>query len=470
MSDKIKKESQAKKEIDRIAHKTFERGASFLNLSLQSGLRFTGYKLKNFLNLRSPSVSEREEFLKSQAIFLVKELEKLKGSIMKAGQMLSVYGEHFFPKEVNSVLKSLQSESKPIVWKEIEKVLRLQFDQTTLDKIYIDKKPIAAASLGQVYQGKFLDKKLNLAIKIQYPGVDKAIDSDLKVLKKVLLLSGLVSRNKGFDDIYKEIKMMLHYEVDYKREFETLKAYQKAFNNDKRFVIPEVFSDFSSRRVLCMTYEEGFSLDSPQVLNLSQERRNKLAISFLDLFLKEVFVLRTVQTDPHFGNYKVRLSSYDDKEDQVVLLDFGAVRKFSKKYISSFAQLIFSCLQKNHDLCVTSGKSLGFLYEDDPQEALDLFTEICFEVTEGFNEEFSSEEGKNFSIGKYPYDWKRTDLIERLTEKAKGAIFTFKLRPPPREAVFLDRKLVGTYTILRNLGFLYGPRKLLMKYIEPYCS
>lgn len=464
MPDKNKKDQK----LEKIASNPLSRGVSLFNLSLNSGARFASLKMKDLFASKEQRKERFQDFLSSQALKIAEELGKLKGSVMKAGQMLSIYGEHFLPPEVNKVLKTLQSDSRPIVWSEMEKVLIRQLGAEKLSELLIDKEPIAAASMGQVYLARIKKNGRQVAIKIQYPGVDKAIDSDLKSLRSILSLSNLVPMGPSFDEVFKEVRMMLHHEADYSRELEMFQFYREKLSDDPRFVVPEVYPEYSSKRLITMSYEQGLSVDSREIRDLEPGRRNRLAASAMELMFKEIFEWRVVQTDPHFGNYKIRISSEPQTPDQIVLLDFGAVRKFPKKYIVPFAKLVQSALEKNTTKNIEAGKSLGFLRENDGEDVLNLFTKICFTAIEAFDAEFASPSIDGSEEGDNPYLWGQTDVIDRLTELAKNAVFTFKLRTPPREAIFLDRKMIGMYTFMTQLNLRMGPRRLLEKYVEPY--
>lgn len=458
-----------KDDIKKIPSSILTRGLSLLNLTVSSGTRYAGMKFIDIFNSGEGREKRLQEFFMEQAVELVDELGRLKGSVMKAGQMLSVYGEHFFPPQINQVLKNLQANTRPVVWEEMEKALRSQLGEEKYAKLEIDKQPVAAASMGQVYKAKVKETGEWLALKVQYPGVDKAINSDLSSLKTILSLTHLIPKGDDFDDIFREIRMMLHYEVDYSRELEQILWYREVLKGDRRFHIPQVYPEYSTKRLLAMSYEEGFSLDSSEVLGLSQERRNRIATGFLELMLREIFEWRMVQTDPHFGNYKIKLRSSELEEDKILLLDFGAVRSFPKRYIEPFARLVNSALNKDKDENFQSGLSLGFMREEDSETVRELFARICFTAIEPFEEKYASslsESGESSSH--QAYAWAEMKLLERLKDLAKDAIFVFRLRPPPREAVFLDRKMVGTYTILTKLGLRYGPRLLLKKYLDLY--
>ena len=215
-----------KKEIKKISTSVLGRGLSLLNLTVSSGAKYASYKMTDLFSQEKGKDERLQKFWLNQASSLVDELGKLKGSIMKAGQLLSVYGEHLFPSQVNDVLKSLQSNSRPVVWEEMERVIKLQLGPETFASLEIDPVPVAAASMGQVYKARILKSKQWIALKVQYPGVDKVIESDLKSLKSILSISHIMPSHEGFDDVFKEIKMMLRHETDYGRELTMIEQYR----------------------------------------------------------------------------------------------------------------------------------------------------------------------------------------------------------------------------------------------------
>jgi predicted unusual protein kinase regulating ubiquinone biosynthesis (AarF/ABC1/UbiB family) len=462
--------SKSSSELSQIKTKAVQRSMSLLGFTVASGLNYAGFKLGSLLAGPEKNEERWDKFLAQQSTRLVAELGRLKGSIMKAGQMLSVYGEHFFPPEVNRILKTLQMNSRTVTWEEMAKVLRSQLGEELLGELSIDPVPIAAASMGQVYRATLKASGEILAIKVQYPGVDRAIDSDLKTLQKILSIFQLIPNSPRFDELFKEIRMMLHFEADYRREADMLERFRTLLMDDPRFIVPRLYPRYSSARVLTMSYEDGHGIDSSEVRALSQERRNRLAAAFIESMLREIFTWRLVQTDPHFGNYKIRLAAPRPGEaaaasDRIVLFDFGSVREFPRRYIHPFAALVDAAVEHNDEAVVRQGIRLGFLREHDEPTVFSLFKNICFTAVEGFLPEYASPAVDGSSEGDRPYIWGKNDLIARLTGLAKDAVFTFKLRPPPREALFIDRKLVGIYTLVTTLGLRMGPYRLLKNYV-----
>ena len=239
-------------------------------------------------------------------------------------------GRCFLPPEAAAALKTLQSDSPPLEWSKIEAQLRKQIAPERLAELEIDPESFAAASLGQVHLARRKSDGARIALKIQYPGVDGAIDGDLKTLRSLLAVFKIFpSRWATYDPMFEEVRAMLHQEVDYVRELKNTEEFSALLKGDDRYVVPKVYPEYSSRRVLATEFQDGVRLDGPEVKALSQERRDRIAELILELYMREVFEFRQVQTDPHFGNYRVRFAP-DGRNDQLVLLDFGAVRKLRR--------------------------------------------------------------------------------------------------------------------------------------------
>ncbi|NUM89645.1 MAG: AarF/ABC1/UbiB kinase family protein [Bdellovibrionales bacterium] len=420
---------------NRIRSGLMERGLSLAKLGLQIGaLAAVGRNGNNLLR---------------QAELLATELGKLKGSLMKAGQMLSVYGEHFFPPEVNAALKRLQSETPPLDWKEVEKVLTKSLGKERLARLDIEHEAFAAASLGQVHRARIHATGREVAIKVQYPGVDKAIRSDVATLRTLFSLLELAPRMPELDQIFAEVQAMMRQELDYKQELRMLRFFRRELAGDSRYLIPEPIEEFSTARVLTMEYVPGAKIDGTEVAELSPARRNALGEAALDLYFQELFRFRKVQTDPHFGNYRVRIDARG--KDQLVLYDFGAVRTVEASFINHYSGMLRGLLDHDQALFEKSAGALGMLQAHDPEDLRRIFSELCSLIVEPF-------------LGNGLYSWAGTDLPRRCVDKALE-LKKYPLRQPPRELVFLDRKMAGMFTLEASLGAEFAPRALLERYV-----
>lgn len=439
-----------KSPLHKISSGWASRGLSLTKLGLKTGAQWAARGVSRLVE--SEEIQERrwKDFLISQARSFSQEIGQLKGSLMKAGQMLSMYGEHFFPPEVNQFLKTLQQDSPPLSWEAIEPVLARELGPERMARLTIDPEPVAAASLGQVHRAVVKGSGDVLALKIQYPGVDQAIESDLKALRMLLTMIQAVPKDLDLSPLFAETKSMLQQEVDYELEAHWTHRQAEMLADDPRFAVPGVRAEFCTRRVLATEFQEGVRIDSPEVASLPLERRNRLAASLLDLYFRELFQWRFVQTDPHPGNYRLRLS--DDGNDQWVLLDFGATRGFPEEFVNSYRNLIRAALFKDRPAFMAAALELRFVEADDDPELLRLFETFCFALVEPFRAD--------------TYDWKNTDLPQRTSQAALEILRNFKWRTPPREILFLDRKTGGIFVMMGILGANFSAREILLKYLD----
>ncbi len=434
------------KEIKNLRTGALSRGFTLARLGVQVSAKIATHAATNFFASGALQSVRKKAHLLEQAALFSQEIGQLKGSLMKAGQMLSVYGEHFLPPEVNQILKTLQSDSIPVTWKEMEKALKT-LGKEKLALLEINSQAEAAASLGQVHRAKIKASGQEIVLKIQYPGVDKAIEGDMKTLKRVLSLLELLPKLPATDDLFAEVKSMLKAELDYEREQKMLEFFGKKLAGDARYILPKVHPEFSNKKILALDYEPGVTVDSEAVKNLSQEKRNALADSILDLYFQELFVWHKVQTDPHFGNYRIRL-----KTNQWILFDYGAVREVPQTFLKPYKKMLNGIFYGKREVFEEAAASLGLLQPGDTQELKDLFYGLCALVVEPFLEDKI-------------FDWQKSDLPKRVSE-ATWEMLKFPLRAPPREVVFLDRKMAGMFTILAVLGAKTNGRKILERYLE----
>ncbi|PWU22122.1 MAG: ABC transporter [Bdellovibrio sp.] len=452
------------KKLNKIKSTVLMRGLSLAKMTINTSAQLASHGVSSLFSSADKKQESWKELLKGQARILSNELGELKGSLMKAGQMLSMYGEHFLPAEANEMLKSLQAESPALEWPAIEKELKKNLSAEKLAELEIDHEPVGSASLGQVHRARIKQTDEWLALKIQYPGVKKAIDSDLKALKSIFGLLKLLPRGNMADHLFAEVRDMLMQETDYQLEAEETETYRKRLQDDPRFVVPRVYREYCGRQVLATSYEKGHRPDEPLILNLSQERRNRLSLAFLDLYFRELFDWGIVQTDPHLGNYRVRLSP--SGQDQLVLLDFGAVRKYPKEFLDPYYRMVSAAYFNNTEELNSAALELRFLTENDSPALRQLFEDFCLMTVEPF---LSFDDPRNHVGQIQPdgsYDWGSSDLPQRLTKKVFQMIQRFELRPPPREILFLDRKTGGVFVFLKVLGAHINARDLLLSYLR----
>lgn len=452
------------KQIDKIKSSVFSRSLSLAKITINAGASLASHNLKNSFSSKEEKSDSWRSFVKNQAQVVTNELGELKGSLMKAGQMLSMYGEHFLPPEANAFLKSLQADSPALKWSAIEPVLKKNLSTDQLSQLEIEHEALSCASLGQVHRARIKATGEEIVLKIQYPNVDKAIDSDLRSLKTILGMMKLVPKDLNLEPVFHEIHEMLVQETDYTLEARLTQDFYDRLKGDTRYVVPKVYPEFSNRHILATSFEGGFRVDSPEVQGLATERRNKLAMNYLDLYFTELFLWRTVQTDPHIGNYCIRLDKHGD--DKIVLYDFGATREYTADFMRTYREMLRAALEADEKGLRREAQKLKFLDPKDEAELKAMFEEFCFE----FVEPFLTPDDPRLPIGVMDedgnYDWKNTDLPQRLTKKILNVLRKFSWRTPPREILFLDRKSGGVFIFLSVLRARCRGRDLLLKYLE----
>ena len=461
---KSAKKQNSPKGLSRIKSSVLSRSLSIAKLTVQTGASVASHGITSVLKSKEGKEENWKKLLQAQASNISSELGQLKGSLMKAGQMLSMYGEHFLPEEANELLRSLQSNSPPLTWYAIEPTLKKQLPQEKLDLLEIEKEALASASMGQVHRARIKATGQSIVLKIQYPNVDRAIDSDLRAIRTLLSTLKLLPRELNMDPVFAEVREMLVQETDYLQEAAATEEFFERLKGDDRFVVPEVLREFSGPKILATTFERGLRADDPVIQSLTQERRNRLALNFLDLYFKEIFEWGVLQTDPHGGNYRIRINPQG--RDQLVLLDFGATRKYPDEFLGPYRQMVKGSLFNNRDLFMEAALKIHFVHEDDSPELKKVFEEFCFETVEPFIEynDPRNNQGQIDSDGNY--DWKNTNLPQRLSKKVFQIVRQFSFRTPPREVIFLDRKTGGVFIFLSVLKAKMKGRDLLLKYLN----
>lgn len=450
--------------LRRLKTGALERNIALTRLGLGAGTKIVAHSLANIFRGENARDSADRDFYERQARILADELGQLKGSVMKAGQMLSLYGQYFLPPEAVTVLSSLQDNTPPVDWEVVAPVLQRALGRTRLRELEIDREPLAAASLGQAHRAVRKKDGLQLVVKIQYPGVADAIESDIKTLSRLLLMTRLAPKGLDLDPVFNEVREMLHREVDYAAERRFTENFAQKLEDDARFAVPRVLAEYSSDQVLTTTFEEGLHVRDAAVQGLPQARRNRLGRNFLELFLTEFFRWGFVQSDPHFGNYRIRLDAKG--QDRIVLLDFGATRVFGRGFIESYADIVGGAIDGDRARIIEGAKAIGIMNAGFPATVLDAFSLMCEMIVEPFLGAGSPRVPAHLLTAKGEYRWGESDLPLRTSSVAARNALSVHFKVPPREIVFLHRRLAGVFIMLATLNAELDTRELLREYLD----
>lgn len=449
----------------RVPSSPLRRGLRITRMGVMGTARAAAHAVNNAFRSDTHRAERDGALWRAQAMMWVKEVGQLKGSLMKAGQMLAMYGEHFLPKETVELLRSLQSDAPPVSFASVREVIDADLGPEAMRGVTVDPTPCGSASLGQVHRATLVDGS-EVAIKVQYPGIKEALDVDLRALRRLLGLMRVVARGETIDGLFAEVRKVLNDELDYERERQMTQFFSEVLEGDNRFVVPLTYASHCSGRVLTTRFEEGLDPEGPEVAALSQERRNALGLHFFELYLKELFVWHRVQTDPHFGNFRIRLGDGHNAPDQIVLLDFGAVRDVSANYLRTYRRMMLACLHDDRQSALDMGLELGLLRPNDSPVAEQAFFDLCRLIAEPFSSPNTPGRNHTLFTPEGAYDFGRSDLPKRVAIKATELGRAVGLRASPPESLFLDRKLAGVFLFLSQLGATINGEDLLKSYLQ----
>lgn len=463
MANDTSKPSSNKQSIDSLKTSGFDRRMSIAKTSLNIGRRWAGNSVSGMFLNKEARTARNQAFMEAQANYLASELGKLKGSVVKIGQMLAIYGEHILPPEITRALQTLNDDTATLTWPTIEKTLHKLLGEK-LSELDVDPIPIGTASLAQVHRATVLATGEQMVLKIQYPGVADAINSDLALFKQLLRVSNIVPQTRALDAWFEEIRDLLHHEVDYEAEAATTERFYDRLSDDPRYIVPKINRTYSKKRLLCMSYEPGITVVSDELQLLPHERRSAIGQAAIEIMMQEIFVWGEMQTDPNFGNYLVRVSAGDDI-DKLVLLDFGAIRQFDNHLLTIARGLLRAGYRHDHQSMMLAMTGYDFFDSMSDKVRSDIAS-LFLLATEPFSDPDNNKDIPSECLNEQKcYIWANSKLHSRLSTKATRAMQSFEFNLPPKEFMFISRKFIGAYTLLTVLDAYTNSNNLVKPYL-----
>ncbi len=374
-------------------------------------------------------------------------LARMRGAVMKMGQLMSMDGTDVFTPEAAAIMAELRDRSEPMPMSQLNRVLEAELGREWRKRFRrFDFQPLAAASIGQVHRAETQDGRL-LALKVQFPGVRESIDSDIDNLGFLARNLGMVPKGMDVGPLLEEARVQLHQEADYAAEAASLMRYRALVGDDKDFFVPAVHSDLSTDRLLAMDFAAGESIDHLSEDRYSRAERDRAASLLARLTLRELFEFGLAQTDPNFGNYL-----YDAASGRVVLLDFGATLAVPGEIAAQYRALAHAALADDVPGLRAAATALGFMAPDADAATANALIEMI---------RLSSQ-----VLEPGAYDFGRSDLFERLFVKGRDLYMeeVFSQLPEPI-TIFLQRKFAGMFMLCRRLRARVDLRSMLAPYL-----
>lgn len=360
------------------------------------------------------------------------QLARMRGAAMKVGQLLSMETGEILPPELTDILARLRAEADFMPPKQLKSVLISAWGDTFLKQFErFDVRPIAAASIGQVHRARSRDGQ-DLAIKVQYPGVRRSIDSDVDNVAALVRMTGLLPPGLDLAPLLAEAKRQLHEEADYRRESACLARFGDLLAGSDDFLVPVGLPELTTDSVLAMTFAPGEPIEALE--RADQTTRDRAARLLIDLVLRELFEFGVMQTDPNFANYR-----HDPETGCIVLLDFGATRDVAAGIAEGYAVMLNAGLTEDRAGIDRAARMLG-LYDDATAAhhraaMLDMTSAVCAQ--------FRTPMLYDFGTTKLPQQ-----LREAGIDLAMDQSFT---HIPPMDTLFVQRKLAGVFLLAARL-------------------
>lgn len=269
---------------------------------------------------------------------LSSDLEELGPTFVKLGQLLSTRVD-LLPMAYLEPLTRLQDRVEGFPFEEVEEIVREELG-IRISKAFasFDPEPLAAASLGQVHRATLRDGR-QVVVKVQRPGIRRIVNDDLEVLTHLAELADQhteLGQKFGFRDIITSFRRSLLDELDYLTEAGHLATMAEALEDFDEIVIPEAISDYTTSKVLTMTYLPGKRVDSIHPLTQMDFDGNGLAEALFRAYLHQVLVRGLFHADPHPGNV------FLTEDDRIALIDLGMVGRIQPSMQLELLQLLLA--------------------------------------------------------------------------------------------------------------------------------
>ena len=381
---------------------------------------------------------------------MFKVLGELKGGAMKMGQAMSIF-EAALPEEVagpyRAALTKLQDSAPPLPASTIHAILEAEIGPDWRDRFaQFNDTPAASASIGQVHKATWHDGR-EVAVKVQYPGADKALVSDFNQLARFSKLFGAAVPGLDVKPLMEELRARMIEELDYLQESKNQRQFAVAFEGDDEVVIPHILA--AAPHVLISEWIDGTPL-SQIIANGSQEERDAAGSMYERFLLSGPARAGLLHADPHPGNFRITA------QGKFCVLDFGAVAQLPGGFPSALGTLLSIAEIGDAEQVMTGLRQEGFI-----RPGIDLDPQMVLSYLDPFVEPARHEE---FTFSR---PWLRGQF-QRLNDM-RSPEFTvgMKLNLPPSYAL-IHRVWLGSIGVMCQLGATVPVRSTLIEWVPGF--
>jgi predicted unusual protein kinase regulating ubiquinone biosynthesis (AarF/ABC1/UbiB family) len=366
----------------------------------------------------------------------VKVLGSMRGIATKVGQMAS-YVDGVIPEQhreaFETAMATLRSQAPKSSPAQIRSAIKAEFGQT-VDKLFAEwsDEPFASASIGQVHRARLHDGR-DVVVKVQHPGIEKAMTSDLENLSMFEALGANFGGRKYQSAEYLEtVRSRFMEELDYRLEAQRMELFRKAHAGDAQVRVPVVVSELSSKRVLTTEFAPGLSFE--QACAAPEDQRRAWALTLWRFVMRGLVESGVLNADPHPGNYIFQ------EDGAITFIDFGCCEVLDDGKIGQMQRIYRSAIEEDW---TTFKKEFAIVAQMKPGRMGDVVMDIammCFSPV-AKNEEF------HFT----------RKFVARIVEESNRLSYLAVMAPKeelftgPPELLFINRLQFGFFSILARL-------------------
>lgn len=364
--------------------------------------------------------------------------EELGTSYIKFGQIASNRPD-LLPHELIVEFEKFQDQVSQLDAELIKKTLEANYKEP-LEELFaeINYKPLASASMSQVHRA-VLPTGEQVVLKVQRPDIMHNVEADIYILYNMAeFLEKHFPESKSFQPValVRMFERSIMKEVNFKAEAANIQRFQRNFAGNQFIYVPQVYTQLSTRHVLCMEYIEGFKVTDLHKLQQYGIDRSELALNGINLYFEQVFDHGFFHADPHPGNFFVM------PDKKVCFIDFGMMGTIIEEDKLLLGDMMLALARRDNKAMI---KVLQQFSESEIQNLNDL----KYDLLDFFEE----------------YPEKSLDEIEptEVMEGLNHLFFTYKIRVP-QNLLLLLKALV----MIEGVGLFLDPKYNIIKNMEPY--
>ena len=431
---------------DPLVRSSLRRGARLASLPLGFAGRATVGLGRRIGGASADQVGAHLQQAAAEQLFRV--LGELKGGAMKFGQAMSLF-ESVLPDDIagpyREQLTRLQADAPPMPTSRVHAVLRRELGVDWRDLfLQFEPAPAAAASIGQVHRATWADGR-TVAVKVQYPGADEALRSDLRQIRRLSRLFAPLAGGMDVSSLVDELIERTSEELDYTLEAASQQQAAEGFAGSAEFVVPQVLA--STSKVMVSEWIDGEPLSV--AAGRDETERNRVGLLYVRFLFAGPSQVGLLHADPHPGNFRIT------PDGRLGVVDFGLVSRLPEGLPRAMGTILRIARQGDAESVATELHREGFVPADVNAE--DLWDYLAPFVEPAAVPEFQ-----------FNRDWMREQFLRVRDPSASGGM-GLQINLPP-SYLLIHRVWLGGLAVLSQLNVRAAFVEVLEEFLPGYAE